>query len=221
MVIIPAVCNECGTVFPGLSIAGTVSASFKRCQAGPCPQCGGFGSIKDGTYKIVESALHAIIRSAPSSNQLRLLTNILQEAQRDQAQPAALADRLEAEEPQNSEFASWVRQYLVPKNAGEVVGYLSMIIASVALMLQIMSMQQSPAQFDEKTVSNIVEKAVGSALAQTAKQVKLTAGKKRIATREAKKVSRNDPCPCHSGKKFKMCCINKAAHESSKVQLGG
>ena len=26
-----------------------------------------------------------------------------------------------------------------------------------------------------------------------------------------KKVGRNDPCPCGSGKKFKACCMNKAA----------
>ena len=25
----------------------------------------------------------------------------------------------------------------------------------------------------------------------------------------SKKVGRNDPCPCNSGKKFKKCCINK------------
>ena len=27
--------------------------------------------------------------------------------------------------------------------------------------------------------------------------------------REHKKIGRNDPCPCGSGKKFKNCCINK------------
>jgi len=31
----------------------------------------------------------------------------------------------------------------------------------------------------------------------------------KIFTHEAKKVGRNDPCPCGSGKKFKKCCINK------------
>lgn len=213
MAIIPAVCNQCGIVFAGLDIGGNVSASFTDCQAGPCPRCGGIGTIQDGTYKIVESALQAIIRSAPTPARLRLLSNVLQEAQRDQAQPSTLADRLEAEELQNDEFASWVRQYLVPKNAGEVTGYISMILAAVALFLQLMPTQQAPAQFDEKTVSSIVEKAVGSALAQTAKQAKLTAAKKRAATPKAKKVGRNDPCPCHSGKKFKMCCMNRLAHE--------
>lgn len=37
-----------------------------------------------------------------------------------------------------------------------------------------------------------------------------------------KKVSRNAPCPCGSGKKFKKCCANKSAgwsHSSSKVRL--
>ncbi|MBV8314698.1 MAG: SEC-C domain-containing protein [Planctomycetaceae bacterium] len=27
-----------------------------------------------------------------------------------------------------------------------------------------------------------------------------------------KKVGRNDPCPCGSGKKFKACCMRKEAH---------
>ena len=27
--------------------------------------------------------------------------------------------------------------------------------------------------------------------------------------REGKKVGRNDPCPCGSGKKYKQCCMNK------------
>ncbi|HSP32890.1 MAG TPA: SEC-C metal-binding domain-containing protein [Thermoanaerobaculia bacterium] len=26
-------------------------------------------------------------------------------------------------------------------------------------------------------------------------------------------VGRNDPCPCGSGKKFKLCCIEKVEHE--------
>ena len=27
---------------------------------------------------------------------------------------------------------------------------------------------------------------------------------------ETKNIGRNDPCPCDSGKKFKMCCLNVA-----------
>lgn len=28
-----------------------------------------------------------------------------------------------------------------------------------------------------------------------------------------KKIGRNDPCPCGSGKKYKLCCINKMSEE--------
>lgn len=28
-----------------------------------------------------------------------------------------------------------------------------------------------------------------------------------------KKISRNDPCPCGSGKKYKQCCIDKPIHK--------
>jgi hypothetical protein len=30
----------------------------------------------------------------------------------------------------------------------------------------------------------------------------------------SKKVGRNDPCPCNSGKKFKKCCINKGVNHA-------
>ncbi len=34
-------------------------------------------------------------------------------------------------------------------------------------------------------------------------------GESQPVRKEAKKVGRNDPCPCGSGKKFKKCCANK------------
>lgn len=30
--------------------------------------------------------------------------------------------------------------------------------------------------------------------------------------RDGKKIGRNDPCPCGSGKKFKHCCMNKGEY---------
>ncbi|RJQ54880.1 MAG: hypothetical protein C4530_16565 [Desulfobacteraceae bacterium] len=32
------------------------------------------------------------------------------------------------------------------------------------------------------------------------------------------KIGRNDPCPCGSGKKYKRCCLNKAALLSGFTQ---
>ena len=31
-----------------------------------------------------------------------------------------------------------------------------------------------------------------------------------------KKIGRNDPCPCGSGKKYKHCCVDRANHQSEE-----
>lgn len=40
-------------------------------------------------------------------------------------------------------------------------------------------------------------------------EIKQKYNQSKIFTHEDKKVGRNDPCPCGSGKKYKKCCINK------------
>ena len=37
--------------------------------------------------------------------------------------------------------------------------------------------------------------------------------------RDYKKVGRNDPCPCGSGKKYKNCCLNSGKYET-RHQIG-
>ena len=44
---------------------------------------------------------------------------------------------------------------------------------------------------------------------ETRKALYLEQKKSQTVVREGKKVGRNDPCPCGSGKKFKYCCMNK------------
>lgn len=45
-------------------------------------------------------------------------------------------------------------------------------------------------------------------LAQLAQQLKT-----KTKVREHKKVGRNDPCPCGSGKKYKKCCLESGKYE--------
>ena len=37
--------------------------------------------------------------------------------------------------------------------------------------------------------------------------------------RDYKKIGRNDPCPCGSGKKYKNCCLNSGKYET-RHQIG-
>ena len=39
--------------------------------------------------------------------------------------------------------------------------------------------------------------------------------KTRPIVRDNKKISRNDPCPCGSGKKYKNCCLNTGRYETT------
>ena len=50
-----------------------------------------------------------------------------------------------------------------------------------------------------KTLQKVTEEQV-----DTKSDSKITKGK-----RKGKKIGRNDPCPCGSGKKYKKCCLGK------------
>ncbi len=39
--------------------------------------------------------------------------------------------------------------------------------------------------------------------------------KTRPIERDNKKIGRNDPCPCGSGKKYKNCCLNTGRYETT------
>ena len=39
--------------------------------------------------------------------------------------------------------------------------------------------------------------------------------KTRPIVRDNKKIGRNDPCPCGSGKKFKNCCMNTGKYDTT------
>lgn len=42
--------------------------------------------------------------------------------------------------------------------------------------------------------------------------------KVRPIVRDNKKIGRNDPCPCGSGKKYKNCCMNTGKYETTHFE---
>jgi uncharacterized protein YecA (UPF0149 family) len=42
--------------------------------------------------------------------------------------------------------------------------------------------------------------------------------KTRPVVRDTKKIQRNDPCPCGSGKKYKNCCMNSGKYETTHFE---
>jgi hypothetical protein len=195
-------------MFPGVSIGGGGGAtiSFEGCLAGPCPSCGGMGSIANGTYQFLGDALRMIASGGRSAAQINQLQSILREAQQQRPEPQSVVDRIETEAPEMGALAALINQYLVPKNAGEFWQFIGVLLTALPMLLMLFSQKQD---LDEKQVNAIVEKTVASTLEKTrpAKALQTSV----IPSQKAKKkVGRNESCPCRSGKKYKMCCINQA-----------
>lgn len=200
---IPAVCTTCGSTFPGVSVGpnagGVGTIEFSGCRVGPCPNCGGSGFIVDGIYQFVGDALRRIAAAGKTPEQIAQLHEVLREAQEQGAEPRSVPEHIKAEAPGMAFFAEWIRQYLVPKNAGEFWTMIGAILTALGIY-----MSMNP-HVDEKEMNAIVDKAVNAAMSknQTALPSITPAAH---GAKKAHKVGRNDPCPCHKGKKYKHCC---------------
>ena len=72
--------------------------------------------------------------------------------------------------------------------------------------------QQADSQLSGEPVSSGVRSQQAAAIANSQR----SPDKKREPLRNlAKKVGRNDPCPCGSGKKFKACCMRKQSRSDA------
>ncbi|MBR4695748.1 MAG: SEC-C domain-containing protein, partial [Selenomonadaceae bacterium] len=73
--------------------------------------------------------------------------------------------------------------------------------------------EQEPPQVSEQQKLQAIEKQksqlqdhLSSARASHGDDVSPAEARKKNVTPDGKKVGRNDPCPCGSGKKYKNCC---------------
>lgn len=66
-----------------------------------------------------------------------------------------------------------------------------------------------------------VEAATNAAITGDALEAMRRAGiyrKTRPIARDYKKIGRNDPCPCGSGKKYKNCCLDSGKYETTHYE---
>lgn len=68
---LPAICDRCNAVFPSAFGGGNGATMVMRgCRSGPCPECGGMGSIPDGAYSLEEALVRFL--SGPQSSYEKL-----------------------------------------------------------------------------------------------------------------------------------------------------
>lgn len=199
----PAVCNTCGTIFPSPFDILAENVGFFNIGVGPCPKCGGNGSIPDGIYSFINNTILLLSNRKRTKLELQNLVSILTEAKQKQATPQELSQIIQDELPELSSLKD-----IFPKTRTELYAFVAIILTIITILIT--SLGRNPATKIEinQIVNVLYESQDGVKQTNSAVKKKLKVASK-IETKKQRKIGRNHPCPCGSGKKYKKCCLNK------------
>lgn len=129
---LPAFCDNCGTAFgSGFSVSGSAMAvTLEGNKAGPCPACGGIGSIPDGIFDFIEGAVRVLAGPQRTVDELRTLALILEDARAGAITQEEAISRVEENVPGLRRIIG----ALVP-NTWPRIGVLATIIGILIVML--------------------------------------------------------------------------------------
>src|SRR2546428_2899481 len=106
-----AVCDTCGTAFPsGIFIENSTDITMAGNRSGPCPRCGGMGSIPDGRYDATRGSIRIMATSATSVESLRRLEVVLRGVSRRGVSGRAVAEAIRTQAPEFSALAPIAEQ---------------------------------------------------------------------------------------------------------------
>lgn len=95
MAQLPAFCDTCGTVFPSGYGGGGGSLMFmEACKAGPCPTCGGLGTVPDGSFKMEDTLVTLLSGPATSFERIAKLAVVIRESQGQGETPEQTLNRV-------------------------------------------------------------------------------------------------------------------------------
>lgn len=191
MSMLPAFCENCGTVFSsGLFLEGK-GAIISGCTAGPCPNCGGTGHIPSGVFDFIGNTIKILTTTDSSVVDYSRLARMLASARKERLSSQVVADQIRKELPQ---FAG-ISELLRPKTCADTLGWATLLIATISLIVQMIQGRQDMSRI---SVDQVITQSFNQTL-----QMQVFTGNQRV---KSKGVGRNDPCPCGSGKKYKKCC---------------
>lgn len=198
MPMIPAFCDNCGTAFPsGIFAENCVNLTMSGNRSGPCPECGGMGSVPDGVFNILGSVIEIINAPIRTLEQLQKYSKILQEAKDNKLSKEEVKEKIDKEIP---ELAS-ISQFL-PKTRSELYIVLGLIVSSIACA--------TPFIKGDNTVSEIqVEKMINNSIERVLLEQKIKSLEKEnniLKGTQYETPFRNSVCVCGSGKRYKQCC---------------
>jgi hypothetical protein len=209
MVEIPAVCNRCGSFYPsgfgfdpgGTGITVTWTTETRPINR-PCPACGGNGRVLGGAWGIVENTIQLLQGPETTVSELERLAGVLREARDRGADLDEVRSTVEREFPGLGQRLS---KLLVPRTPADLVAYITMILTVISMIL-LAKQDDRPVNVDvDQVINNITVEAPPPAAQPPERSPSGTANPSGERVKVGVKVSRNRPCPCGSGIKFKKC----------------
>ena len=163
MARIPAVCDNCGTVFPSpIELKNSRGVRFVDCGAGPCPKCGGNGTILDGVYDTLGNTVRILLTSKRSVQELESLRHALKTAKEQKASREEITDTIKTHAPELQTLAD-----LLPQKRSELYPFVSMLVVILATLIAAYVAFQKKGPTDAE-INAMIEKAVAEVTQQQA-----------------------------------------------------
>lgn len=164
-----------------------------------CPECGANARVLGGSYHIAKDTIELLQGPERTVSELERLREILREAREGGSNPEEVKAAVQREFP---EWGRVLARLLVPKTPGEFYGLLSLIVATIGVLLAYERSEQTKDVKPDQIINNIVVQQAAPVPGQP-QVTPPAAGPTRSAHGE--RIGRNEPCPCGSGQKFKRC----------------
>lgn len=187
---LPAICDNCGAVFlSGIAISGMSIGN----KSGPCPACGGMGSVPDGLYNITGNVIRLLAGPQKTIDQLNHIVSVLTEARNTASEPNKAVEIIKKSAPELSSIVD-----VLPKTRNELYGILTVLLMAVGAVIAGAALYKDAAPSELE-----IQKMIDISIDKSIQQQKI---EKQQPIRKMQKPGRNEPCPCGSGKKYKHCC---------------
>ncbi|MAT39867.1 MAG: hypothetical protein CL946_09720 [Ectothiorhodospiraceae bacterium] len=185
MPVIPAFCDNCGAAFSsGIFLDNCLNVSLRGNKSGPCPRCGGIGSVPDGVFNVVDGVIKELGAFRSREETLNKLAEILTNSVERNESSAQIAQKIRDEAPEISRLAD-----VLPRTRSELYAFIALILTLITLII-------TNIDDDDGATERLLEKALEKSMQPHY----------YIPYEQPTPQSRNSPCSCGSGKRYKHCC---------------
>jgi len=185
MAKIPAICQNCNTLFVKTNVIGGKGAvKIRNSIMGPCPKCGGMGRIPDGIYDFIGDSIELLSATSYSVADLNRLKSIFADARSREATFNDIKSQVKQEIPVFEKVTD-----LLPRTRNDLYAFIMIILTIISLVITARNRKETP-KIEINQVINNIHQVVN-------------------IRRSSRKIGRNELCPCGSGMKYKKCCMKE------------